>query len=463
MRTALLLSLSLLALPAAALQPAPAAADTGVLGVRTDQLQADYWIQRLPHGDQVVLTPAAIAAQNARLYAQDPSMHDLSKLGDSVPGAQVRAWIDGYRAVYDGHRPLYDETGKALDMEALRQATDASLALDAVGDSVRPRYGLVVRRALLHSVPTALRVFSSADDHDIDRFAETALFPGTPVAIVHESADHHWWFVLAPNYAAWVEKEYVAEGPRDEVLGYGDTERHIVVTGAKVRTTFTPEEPRVSDLQLDMGLRLPLLDWPPRDDVNGQNAYAAYVVRLPVRNADGSLAFAPALVPRGADVSADYLPLTQANFVRQAFKFLGERYGWAHSYGTRDCSGFASEVYRSFGVQLPRNTSAQSVSPALNRLAFDKSWDRAKRLELLKQARPGDLIYIPGHVMLVIGHDGGDTWVIHDVAGASWLDASGQRLHAHLNGVSVTPFEPMLTGRDGTFADIVTNIQRIRP
>ena len=59
------------------------------------------------------------------------------------------------------------------------------------------------------------------------------------------------------------------------------------------------------------------------------------------------------------------LPLTRANLIRQAFKFLGERYGWGHDYNARDCSGFVSEVYRSMGVLMPRNTSDQARSPAL--------------------------------------------------------------------------------------------------
>src|SRR3546814_7378157 len=91
---------------------------------------------------------------------------------------------------------------------------------------------------------------------------------------------------------------------------------------------------------------------------------------------------------------------SRANLIRQAFKFLGERYGWGHSYGTRDCSGFVSEIYRSFGVQLPRNTSAQSVSPALNRLAFDAGDSRDKRMEAASGLQVGDLVYIPGHVMM---------------------------------------------------------------
>ncbi len=173
-----------------------------------------------------------------------------------------------------------------------------------------------------------------------------------------------------------------------------------------------------------MGVRVPLLDdWPADKPVNGQHPYAAHVIELPVRAADGSLQFTPALLPRTADVSSDYLPLSRANLLRQSFKFLGERYGWGHSYNARDCSGFVSEVYRSFGVQLPRNTGDQAVSPALNRIALTADDDHATRLAVLGTLQVGDLVYIPGHVMMVIGHDRGMPYVIHDTTGVTYRDA----------------------------------------
>src|SRR3546814_6928330 len=96
----------------------------------------------------------------------------------------------------------------------------------------------------------------SSDLTDIDRFQESALFPGTPVAIVHESADKKWWFVVGERYAAWIEKQYVAEGSKTQVFGSARKVPYLVVTGAKVRPTFTPDLPAVSDLQLDMGIRI---------------------------------------------------------------------------------------------------------------------------------------------------------------------------------------------------------------
>ena len=208
---------------------------------------------------------------------------------------------------------------------------------------------------------------------------------------------------------------------------------------------------------------MPLAQWPADQPLNGQHPAFGHVVELPVRNDDGSLAFAPALVPRSAEVAPDYLPLTKANIITQAFRFLGERYGWGHRYNARDCSGFVSEVYRSFGLLLPRNTRDQSRSPALDRIALDDSVGHDERLRLLRQTEVGDLIYIPGHVMMVIGRIDGDTYVIHDTSGMSLMGDDGQLRRLRLNGVVVTPLLPMMSDAATATIDRITSIQRIRP
>jgi cell wall-associated NlpC family hydrolase len=279
---------------------------------------------------------------------------------------------------------------------------------------------------------------------------------------VHESRDRQWWFVVSPQYAAWIEKRQVAEGTAQQVFDYTRKTPYLVVTGATAHTVFTREQPQVSELKLEMGVRVPLLmDWPASRTVNGQHPYAAHVIELPLRASDGALQFTPALLPKTVDVSAGYLPLSRANLLRQSFKFLGERYGWGHANNARDCSGFVSEIYRSFGVQLPRNTSDQSVSPALNRVAFGEAPPEAQR-GTLRDLEVGDLVFIPGHVMMVIGYDRGIPYVIHDTTGISYRTASGAVMRVALNGVSVTPLTPlMLDGQP--LATRINNILRIRP
>lgn len=448
---------SLAAAPPVAL-PIPA---HGVIGVEERQLNADYWIQRQARADRVVLDATAIATQNAKLRELDPSVHDLESLPATVSRQQIRDWIASV-----SERPtqaLYDDRGQPIAAQVL-DALQAALDLDAIPQQQPLRYGLIVHRADLRAFPTPLRVFNSPDDHDIDRFQESGLFPGDPVAIAHESRDRQWWFVASPLYTAWVEKRYVAQGEAATVFGYGRRTPQLIVTGATAHTVYTPEQPKLSQLQLDMGVRVPLLaNWPADRPVNGQHPYTAHVIELPVRGDDGSLSFAPALLPKTQDTAARYLPLTKANLLRQGFKFLGERYGWGHSYNARDCSGFVSDVYRSFGVTLPRNTRDQAVSPALNRIAFGEQDDRAARMKVVRELQVGDLIYIPGHVMMVIGDRDGEPYVIHDTTGISYRDSEGRMARAHLNGVSVSPLTPLLFDEAHSYVDRITSIQRIRP
>lgn len=472
-RTGLLLALLTLAAPcladAAAARSAPAmdalqaqkAAAVDAIGIDEAQLDPDYWIRRADHAERIIYNDAQLAVQNASMRDDDPSLVDIAALSSSIDAAQVRGWIEARSVMPD--RALYGADGKQIGSRA---TTDLLAALDLgkIPQTQSPRYGLVVRRADLRTFPTRTRVFSTPDDTDIDRFQEDALFPGTPVAVVHTSRDGHWVFVVSERYQAWLERDRVAVGTRDEVLAYAHRSPYLIVTGATARTVFTPEAPQVSDVQLEMGSRLPLatgvaLDQP----LHGQVPYFGHVIELPVRGEDGSLSFAPAMVPRSQDVATRYLPYTRANLISQAFKFLGERYGWGHSYNARDCSGFVSEIYRSLGVLLPRNTSAQAVSPALNRIAIEPGTSHAERVRLLRATEIGDLIYIPGHVMMVIGHVDGAPWVIHDTAGMSLQGDDGQLRRLRLNGVVVTPLLPMRSSAETSTVERITNIQRVRP
>ncbi|NYZ63986.1 SH3 domain-containing protein [Luteimonas deserti] len=442
--------------PARAMPGAPVI--DGIPGLREAMLDAGFWIDRLEGPDTPILDRAGVAALNLRTRTLDRAILSPLALPDRIDRERVRAWIDGVSRRPTVRRYTREGSLPERDLDALVEA----LALDRLPAHVTTRFGLVTRRADLRAFPTALRVFSAPDDTDIDRFQEDALFPGAPVAVLHASRDGAWLFVVSERYAAWVSRDAVAIGPREQVADYvARADDGLVVTGASVLTVYTPEHPAVSAVQLEMGVRVPHLAWPATAVVNGQTAAFGHVIELPVRDAAGALAFAPALVPRSADVATDVLPLTRATLVRQGFKFLGERYGWGHSYNARDCSGFVSEVYRSAGVLLPRNTGAQAVSPAFDRVEMPAAMSREARLGLLRAADAGDLVFVPGHVMMVIGHVDGEPWVIHDTAGMSVRDDEGDVVRVPFNGVVVTPLTPMRSG-DDALIDHVTSLLRVR-
>jgi cell wall-associated NlpC family hydrolase len=460
--TAVLTALLLAACSSAPPQTStPAAPAHAVIGVGDAQLQPGFWIDRQRAPQSVVLDTSTIEAQNRRLKATDPSLYDLEALPSTLTREQVSSWIGKLSARPE--RTLFDENGAEVSAATL-DALEQNLSIASIPASQPTRYGMVVQRAALRTFPTALRVFSRQGDTDIDRFQESALFPGTPVVVAHDSADGQWLFVVSPNYAAWIEKQAVAIGDPQRIFAYAHKQPYLVVTGPKVRTVHTRERPEVSELQLDMGVRVPLVtDWPADRAVNGQSAYTSHVIELPYRTAEGALAFTPALLPKTSDVSEQYLPLTHENLLKQSFKFLGERYGWGHSYNARDCSGFVSDVYRSFGLQLPRNTGDQARSPALKRITLTDQDTHEERLTVLEGLQVGDLVYIPGHVMMVIGHADGMTYVIHDTTGISYRDADGALRRVAINSVAVTPLTPLLAGENRPTVDRIYSILTFRP
>lgn len=431
-----------------------------VIGVRDAHLDAAFWIARAPDAEHVFIDATTIERRNGALVRSDPSVHDLEALPVALKREAIARWLQPYSS--PPQPPLFDAAGRRVPASTLR-AVVANAALDRVPARRALRFGLVTRRADLRAFPTRLRVFNTAADHDIDRFQESALFPGTPVAVLHESRDRRWWFVVSPRYAAWIEQRHVALGERDAVFGYVRRTPYLVVTGPVVRTLHTVEAPQVSELALDMGVRVPLrADWPRSRPVNGQHAYAAHVIELPQRDHAGRLELVPALLPRSADVARGYLAATPANVLRQSFKFLGERYGWGHRYGGRDCSGFVAEVWRSLGIELPRNTGDQALATVYDRLAaFTPDTPREQRQAAVAGLQVGDLVYIPGHVMMVIGRDAGLTYVIHDTMGIDYLDA-GRLRRVRLNSVAVTPLEPLMADAEHSYIDRITSIQRLR-
>jgi len=84
-------------------------------------------------------------------------------------------------------------------------------------------------------------------------------------------------------------------------------------------------------------------------------------------------------------------------------------------------------------------------------------------MKAIAQAQVGDLIYIPGHVMMFLGRVNGEPYVIQDVGGVIYLDAQGNKHWTRTNEVSVTPLLPLLIDEKLSYVDAMTSLVHIRP
>ncbi|WP_462159194.1 SH3 domain-containing protein [Pseudoalteromonas sp. GB56] len=426
--------------------------------VQQVMLSPAFWLKQ--HADhKPLMSTAQIQAFNRELIATDKHVIDPLAFATELSADELIQQIQKTSATPSSPRFYVDGTALTkADFERYHANTNK----EAVKLTNEVRFGMVVNRTSLRTFPTDDRVLNAEMDADLDRFQESGAFPGEAVAVLHESADKQWYLVAAYNYTAWVKKSAIAVGGKDIINDFMNSKDFIVVTGDKVDTTFVPNKPRVSEVQLDMGVRLPLM---PKEEIahltHGQNSFASYIVKLPVRNDDGSLGFKPALLPRSSDVSIGYLPLTSYNLIAQGFKFLGERYGWGHDYNARDCTGFVGEIYKTFGVMMPRNSSWQGAGEYGHNWRFDKAATLAEKHQVLSKMKVGDLIYIPGHVMMYIGDYEGQPYVIHDVKGLGYIKSDGGFYDGELNGVSVTPLLPLHLNSKTSYLDRTYAIKRI--
>ncbi|RKI73341.1 hypothetical protein D7X55_05585 [Corallococcus sp. AB049A] len=453
-----LLTLALMGTACAAPSVRPVS-DSGVPAFSEDMLSSEFWIRRAPSPDAVLLDAGQVAAKRLRAFGPEGGLVDLKGIPATLTRAQVAGWVRD--AQQTPIQAVIDEQGQPVT-EAMMDALRQNAAAGHIPETTAARHGLSVRRTHLRSLPSSQRFFASEDLRDYESLQAGVLFPGEPVVIAHQSADQQWLFVMTTQGPAWVQRGDIAEGTAGEVFAYVEKTPGRVVTGDQVRTVFTPEAPEVSELALDMGTPLPRAGVAPGEPVNGASSHASWPVLLPVRKQDGSLAFRSALVRRTADTAPGYLPMTRANILRQAFKFLGERYGWGHQFNARDCSGLTGEVYRSLGLFLPPNSGLQGKSAALNHRLFTARDSHEERVQALARAQVGDLVVVPGHVLMIIGHVNGEPYVIQDVPYAVFKDPATQQLRkTKLNQVSVTPLLPLYADDTTLYVDAMTSLVHV--
>ncbi|GHG72341.1 hypothetical protein GCM10010919_24510 [Alishewanella longhuensis] len=423
-------------------------------------LSADYWLQQLPKAEQLILTPEQIAKRNIETFTVQPEMQAIADVPLQRSREDLLTLLRHVSAIPDSERYFADGRPlNASDWLPIQQ----QLNLVGVKAENPTRFALVTRRALMLAMPTELRVFNESMALDLNRLQETALFVGEPVAVLHESQDKNWLLVQNYHYTGWVRAEALALGPREQVLAYAAREPFLVVTGAKAITNYTPEIAAISELQLDMGVRVPLLSAAEvGHNVHGQNPHASFIIELPVRNSAGNLELIPALVARNQDVQQGYLPYTTEQIVRQAFKYLGQRYGWGYDYNSVDCTGFLVDIFRTFGLLMPRNSGQQGYGAFGQNTRFAEAAPHTEKLAAIRRAKVGDFIYRPGHVMLYLGESAGEPFVIHAVFDLAYYNAAGEFYRGTLNSVSVTPLTPLHLTPEQSYLDRLYAIKSLR-
>lgn len=429
-----------------------ASAPSALPGTLELMLDAGYWIKRAPFPYRVLLTPAEIQIFNQSIIASLPrTMVDLDRFPDFIERSVLQRWMAAERMprgkdrYADGEsvpNTFYDQLAQNMNLRELRDRNPVA-------------WGFTVRRTDLRTFPTKTVSSEDEESDEFDLFQESAVPIAEPLAVLHRSADAAWLFVQLYNYRGWVRSSDVAlTSSRHAWQEKKKTASFLVITGTKVAPRDTVMGNPVPDWRAGMGTRLPLLG----------REKDGYTVEIPQRASNGRLFWRKAWVHGKADVSVGYLPYTRANILRQAFKMLGESYGWGGLNEGRDCSSFIMDIFRGFGIQAPRNADQQESVPG-RRALLQGIENYAARKALLDRTEPGATLHMRNHVLLYLGQEDGKHFAIHSLGSygdSSRPNADGTLPRIEVMKVVVGDLDARLrSGRK--FAEVLSSTNFWRP
>ena len=344
----------------------PLHAPKALPGVEPEMLSPDYWIALQDNPDEVVMTPGEIEKFNEKVRNKkvvfenrfgkpDPLISNYDEklsiglfmnpvlpldLPDTLPGDSLRVWLKSdIKYLYS--RDFYDSRNAPYNEDMKQELVD-NIHIDGVPDVIKRRFGIIVKRADVRLYPTSAAGFSEIQ-WEMDYFQTTSVYIINPVAILYESVNGDFFYVQTPIARGWIAAENIAFAEKEEIRTLIEDKNFLMATGDKIPIYGNPSFKDFHQY-FYFSATLPLTS----HDSN------RYVVKLPYRRINGTLAVTEGYIKPDADVHIGYLPFTKRNVLIQIFKLLDTPYGWADEFNKRDCSGTQRVLLRCFGITTGR-------------------------------------------------------------------------------------------------------------
>jgi len=434
-------------------------------------LKPQYWIEKIEDAEKLILNEEEVIEFNKKTFRKMKSkgfeewLIDLEKYPKKITKEKLLNIMKTYsseevfpdKTCYDIHARKIPKTFKK---EVLYQAN-----FDGILDEISVEWGMLVKREDVKAFPADTVFAEKPKSIDFNLFQLTVLPVGTPVAILHQSKNGKWYYIQSMIYKGWIKRENVALAKnKKDVFDYVNSDNFLMVTESRIETEPNPFIKEISNILFQMGDKIPLIEFDeipesiPMNNLHAQSPHGCYVAKIPVKDEEGHLEFRLALIARSNDICEGYLPYTRGNIIRQAFKLLGERYGWDGMFKRRDCSQFVMNVYKTVNIVIPSYTKMQEEGAAGESIEF--SGPIKRRESVLNKLQPGDVIHLKGHVVMYLGRVGENYYIIHSGSGYGMKSKDGRIKPVTVHGIFISEVHQLLMSEEKSYLETFTTAQK---
>ena len=416
----------------------------------------EFWIKKVENPKNPLLTPEKIHKMNEEnLKRQDLCLFRIKDLKEGWTREEIlslltKDWEDLGRT----EEIRYGKNGSLLG-EVFWNKVRNNMNQGSVRENNRMLFALIVKRTDIRVFPTDEPAMSTPNNAAFDRFQHSSISVGSPVGIYHFSQDKKWAYTQTPFIRGWIRTQDLAVAKeKAEVADYEETKTRLVVTGNSV-TVFGDPSHRQPAFIAQMGDSFPLLS----ASDGSKKAHGFHIILIPSMRDNELLSIRKGYLRADEDVHQGFLPYTQENVARQAFKMLHHPYGWGDRLGGRDCSRFIMDLFRTFGILMPRNSKEQAWV-GLDLGPVEEKPAQEKRKILDRSIPLATTVRLPGHIMLYLGRDQGKHYVIHSLWGIQKSGKAGPELQK-IGRVVVSDLNLGEKGPGRSLLDRITDIRII--
>jgi len=364
-----------------------------------------FWTKKDERYNQLIYDYEKIKRINEENLKNNHAVFAIKDIAENKDLITQEEIIQYLRTFYDfDYNQYIDSKGKHItqdDYNWMIKNMNITWHSNINGDDkpIKVKYGVANNRLNIKAYPTEIDAYKGYDDK-YNRFIESALYFGEEVIVIHESMDCRWYLIICRDYVGWVKKGGIKLCSRENFLKYLEESDLVISCGENVYAIYNSKK-----IKLPLGSVLPVYK-------EKEQYFECYIPQTDVDISEKEII----IISKKQDVSRGVLELNKKNILELAFKLLEEPYSWGGANKGRDCSAYVRDIFKCFGMILPRNASDQKKLNGAKTLDISKLREDEK-LDALNKYAIAFPIFLPGHVMLYLGEENGSGYIIHDSGG----------------------------------------------